>query len=140
MESLISREFVPIKIHIKEQPATFERFGAQWTPTFVIFDSTGHERRRFEGFLPEEDLLGQLELGLAHIAFAEKRWDDAERRFRHIVEVYPATEAAAEALYWAGVSRYKGGDAQALAQTAQRFEEKYQNTSWAKKASVWAAK
>jgi hypothetical protein len=41
-------------------------------------------------------------------------------------------------MYWAGVSRYKGnGDAAALNDTARRFTERYRDTSWAKKASVW---
>jgi len=37
VERFITENFVPVKIHIKEQPATFERFGVQWTPTFVIY-------------------------------------------------------------------------------------------------------
>ena len=127
-----------MKIHIKEQPATFERFGAQWTPTFVILDPDGEERRRFEGFLPAEELLGQLALGLAHAAFARKRWPEAEQRFRQIVEDYPGTVAAPEALYWAGVSKYKGGEVGALAETSRRFQETYADSVWAKKASVWA--
>ena len=49
-----------------------------------------------------------------------------------------APEAAAEAQYWAGVSKYKGtNDATALKETAQAFKQRYQDTSWAKKASVW---
>ncbi|MBA3258411.1 MAG: hypothetical protein H0T68_02960 [Gemmatimonadales bacterium] len=48
------------------------------------------------------------------------------------------SEAGAEALYWVGVSRYKASnDAAALADTARQFRERYQDTSWAKKASVW---
>jgi len=137
VERFINDNFIPVKIHIREQPAVFERFGAQWTPTFVIFDSRGQERRRFEGFLPAEDLLGQLELALAHVEVAEKRWAEAERSFRRIVEKYASTDAAPEALYWAGVSRYKAGDASALAETERLFRQKYPDSTWAKKASVW---
>jgi len=137
VERFIGENFIPAKIHIKEQPKTFERFGVQWTPTFVIFDADRKERRRFEGFLPADDLIAQLELALAHTAFAQGRWADAERRFRDVVNAHPRTEAAAEALYWAGVSRYKGGDPGALAETARSFKEQYPDSSWAKKASVW---
>ena len=43
-----------------------------------------------------------------------------------------------EALYWAGVSRYKGtNDPTALKDTARAFTERYQESSWAKKSSVW---
>jgi hypothetical protein len=45
-----------------------------------------------------------------------------------------------EAMYWAGVARYKAtGDAAALAATANDFRERHQGSTWAKKASVWAA-
>jgi len=137
VESYIKENFVPVKIHIKEQPAVFDRFGVQWTPTLAIFVSDGAERHRFEGYLPPEDFLARLELGMAHAAFAGKRWAEAERRFRHIVDAFPASEAAPEALYWAGVARYKGGDANALPETARLFKLKYPESAWAKKSSVW---
>jgi TolA-binding protein len=104
----------------------------------LVLDPAGAERHRFEGFLPADEFLGQLHLGLAHAAFAGERWGDAERGYRQAVEQFPGTEAAPEALYWAGVSRYKGnGDPAALKDTARLFKERYQGTNWAKKASVW---
>ncbi|MFL5609577.1 MAG: thioredoxin, partial [Gemmatimonadaceae bacterium] len=66
--------------------------------------------------------------------------DDAERRFREVVDKLPNTDAAPEALYWAGVARYKRThNAEPLKETANAFKQRYQGTSWAKKASVWAA-
>lgn len=99
----------------------------------------GEERHRIEGFLPVEDFLAQLTLGLGHSAFGRGDFSDAERSFRQVVERHPATEASPEALYWAGVARYKAtNDAAALRDTAEQFRSRYQGTSWAKKASVWA--
>jgi TolA-binding protein len=129
-----------VRIHIKEQPAVFDRFGVQWTPTVVIDDSEGTERHRFQGFLPVDDFLAQLELGLAHAAFARKDWGGAEERYRNILKDYSKTEAAPEALYWAGVAKYKAsGDAASLKDTAEKFKKKYSKSTWAKKSSVWAA-
>jgi hypothetical protein len=55
------------------------------------------------------------------------------------VERHPQSDAAAEALYWAGVSRYKAsGDGSALQETAKAFQARYRDSTWAKKASVWA--
>jgi thioredoxin-like negative regulator of GroEL len=140
VERFINENFIPVKVHIKEQPQTFQRFGAQWTPTIQILDSGGTKRHQFEGFLPADDFLAQLKLGLAQIAFAREDWNSAEQLFREIVEQLPNTDAAPEALYWAGVSRYKAsGDAKALGETAQQFKNKYAQSGWAKKASVWAA-
>jgi hypothetical protein len=136
--SFVSKNFLPVKIHIKEQPAIFERFGARWTPTLLVVSPEGAERHRIEGYLPAEDLLAQLELGLGHAAFARQRWAEAEQRFRQVVEQYRQNAVAPEALYWAGVARYKAGNPTALAETGAQFKQKYQDSLWAKKASVWA--
>ncbi len=115
-----------------------ERFGVNWTPTVLILDTSGKERHRIEGFLPAEEFLGQLQLGLGHAQFANKNFADAERQFRDVVEKLPSTDAAAEAMYWAGVSRYKAtNDASALKATAQAFKDRYRDSAWAKKASFW---
>lgn len=136
----MNENFVPVKIHIKEQPQAFGRFGAQWTPTAIILDPDAKEQHRFEGFLPVEDFLAQLYLGLAKSAFSRQDFADAEKRYRAIVEQFPNTETAAEALYWAGVSKYKAtNDAAALAETGKQFKSRYKESSWAKRASVWAA-
>lgn len=140
MDSFINEKFVPVKIHIKEQPQTFERFGAQWTPTIQVLDPDGNKRHQFEGFLPADDFLAQLRLAAAHAAFARQQWNEAERLFSSLANELPDSDAAPEALYWAGVARYKGsGDASALGQTAEQFKRRYTQSTWAKKASVWAA-
>jgi hypothetical protein len=130
---------VPIKIHIKENPQGFERFGAQWTPTMIIADSDGTERYRFEGYLPPEDFVAQLAVGLGKAHFARGEWLEAEERFRGVLERHADSEIAPEALYWAGVSRYKAtGDASALQETAKAFQSQYSDSNWAKRASVLA--
>jgi hypothetical protein len=141
---LVNEKFVPVRIHVREQADAWkrlgERYGVQWTPTVLVVDAAGEERHRIEGFLPAKDFVAQLELGLAKSAFANGRFPEAEERFRRVVQEYGETESAPEALYWAGVSRYKGsGDAAALAATAKGFRDRYQDTSWAKKSSVWAS-
>jgi hypothetical protein len=140
----INDNFLPARVHVKDQAEDYKRFSqrynTQWTPTLLVIDPEGTERHRIEGFLPAEDLVAQLALGLGHSAFARERWDEAERWFRDVVDRFPDSEAAPEALYWAGVARYKGqGDASALRSTAGAFKQQYQQTSWAKKASVWGS-
>ena len=140
VSSFINSNFIPVKIHVKENPDGFKRFGAQWTPTVIVADSGGTERYRFEGFLPVDDFLAQLELGLAKSDFANGKFAEAEKRFRGIAERFSNSEVAPEALYWAGVSKYKGSnDAGALKDTATAFKSRYKDSAWAKKASVWAA-
>jgi tetratricopeptide (TPR) repeat protein len=135
----VSKNFVPARFHIKEQPDAFGRFGAQWTPTILIDDANGKEQHRIEGFLPVDDFLAQLQLGLGHAAFKAGRFDEAEKWFEQTIQKYPKTDAGPEAQYWAGVSRYKGSnDGSHLKATADAFKKRYSDTTWAKKASVWA--
>jgi TolA-binding protein len=101
-------------------------------------DSTETERYRFEGFLPADDFLSQLALGRAKAAFSREDYAAAERLYREVLERFPDTDAAPEAQYWAGVSRYRAtNDAAALKATSQAFRERYRDSTWAKKASVW---
>jgi len=138
----VSDHFIPVRIHVRDQAADYKRVGArygvQWTPTVLVVDSSGEGRHRIEGFLPADDFLAQLALGRAHAAFGQGKFDEAERRYRAVTEKYASGDAAPEALYWTGVARYKAtGDASALAETGRAFRDRYQESSWAKKASVW---
>lgn len=136
MATFITENFVPARAHIKEQPQVFERFDAQWTPTILILDSDGTERHRIEGFLPANDFVAQVKLGLAHASRSRGDFADAETRYRELAN--GEGDAAAESLYWAGVSRYKStNDATALGDTAKAFKERFTDSAWAKKSSVW---
>jgi len=125
--------------HIKEHPVYFHRFDAVWTPTVLIMDSDGKERWRIEGYLPKDEFRAQLEMGLARIAFMHKQWADAEQRYAQIIERYPDTAAGPEAVYWRGVGQYKRtNDHTVLGGVAQQLSQKYPDSVWAKKASVWS--
>ena len=140
----VNEHFVPVRIHVRQHADEWKRiggrYGVQWTPTVLVIDPSGEERHRLEGFLPTDDFLAQLKLGWAHGAFAAGRFEDAETRFRTIVEEHANSDAAPEALYWAGVSRYKAtNDPTPLMETAKAFRDRYQDSAWAKKASVWGS-
>jgi hypothetical protein len=142
IEQLVNQNYLPARVHVKEDAAAFERlgkkYGAQWTPTVLFLDPGGVERHRIEGFLPANEFAAQLLLGLGHLAFQAEKFADAQRGFEDVLKEYPNSDAAAEAQYWAGVSRYKAsGDAKSLAATAAAFESRYKDSVWAKKASVW---
>ena len=139
----VNENFLPARVHVKDDADAFQRYGekynAHWTPTVLELDPNGEEQSRLEGFLPLDDFLGQLMLGRGHMDFKQGEWAAAEKRFRDIVEKLPKSDAAPEALYWAGVSRYKGShDPGALKETAKAFATRYKDSSWAKKASIWA--
>lgn len=131
------QHFIPVKLHVKEHPEAFDRFGVQWTPVLAVFDSSGKEQHRWEGYLPPDGYVGQMQLGIAKVAFAEQRWDEAARLFDEVGREHPDADFAPLAVYYAGVSRYKGGDQSALPRTSEELEKRYPRSSWATKASVW---
>ena len=129
---------MPLEAHIKEHPVYFHRFDALWTPSMIILDSKGHERFRLEGYLPKDEFRAQLELGLARVAFMNKNWADAESRYAAVLDRYPDSKAAPEALYWKGVSHYKAtNDHTILGELPDLFQEKYPDSIWARKSLGW---
>lgn len=104
----------------------------------LILDANGVERYRIEGYLPVEEFRAQLELGLARVAFMSKDWPEAERRYGEVLERYPDTKAAADALYWQGVSHYKGtNDHTVLGKLPAELQEKYPDSLAAMKSGAW---
>ena len=142
VRSFITERFVPLRVHVRENAEAWRllsaRYGVQWTPTILIVDGEGVERHRIEGFLPVDDFLSQLALGDAHAAFKRNDYATAERQFREVANQFRETDAASEALYWAGVAKYRAAnDPGALAAAAALLRERYPSSTWTKKASVW---
>jgi len=104
----------------------------------MILDANGKERHRIEGYLPVDEFRAELELGLARVAFMNKDWADAERRYAAVLDRYPDSKAAPEALYWKGVSQYKlTNDHTVLGELPGQFEQKYPDSLWAMKTAAW---
>ena len=142
VKELVTSRFVPVRVHVRENRDEWQRlsaqYGVQWTPTILIVNPAGKEEHRIEGFLPANDFTSQIELGLAHAAFKRADYGEAEKGFRDVARQYPKTDAAPEALYWAGVAKYRSSDdPAALKETAEMVSREYPDSSWAKKASVW---
>ena len=138
MAAAVTSGFFPVKVHIKKHPELFEQFGAHWTPTQIVLDPDGVERHRIEGYLPVDDFIAQLGMGLGRVAFETGRYADAQRLFLEVWTKHPKASAAPEARYWDGVAAYKATqDSAKLAQTAVALRDMYPASEWARKSSVW---
>src|SRR6202521_5199188 len=139
----VNENFLPARVHVKDDAEAFQRYGekynAHWTATVLQLDPNGEAQWRRGGFLPSHCFQGEVMHRSAQRDFKQGKWAEAEKRFREIVEKLPKSDAAPEALYWTGVSKYKAShDAGALRETAKAFTTRYKESSWAKKASIWA--
>ena len=90
---LVTSEFLPIRVHVRDPGDVYarlsERLNVHWTPTVLLLDEAGVERYRVEGFIPTDDFLAHLKLGLAKTSLQRGAFDDAERRFREVVAEHP---------------------------------------------------
>jgi TolA-binding protein len=109
-----------------------------WTPVQVYLEPDGTERHRTMGFVPVEEMLGQIALALAKSEFGREKFKEAEKSFRKLVDRYPGTVAAPEALYWAAVSAHRRtGLPESLHSGTLALREQYPESEWTKKASEW---
>jgi tetratricopeptide (TPR) repeat protein len=111
----------------------------KWTPTLIILDLDGNEHHRFVGFLPPEDFIAQIILGKGKVEFDLDRFEQAMQCFQEMLVRYPKADAAPEAQYYLGVTKYKAShNAKELRLGWEALQRDYPNSEWAKKAQVYA--
>jgi thioredoxin-related protein len=115
-----------------------KKYGIEWTPTFLVADPDGNEVYRFVGYLPPQDFIAQLTLGLGKYALRKEDYDQADKCFESVAKKYPKTEAAPEGVYYCGVAEYqKTKDPKRLKAAYEFLTKNYADSDWAKKAIVW---
>jgi len=136
----ITDNFVPVLLEITERPAETGVYGIVWTPTFIAADKAGMQVYRWEGYLPEDDFLGHLDMAVARIALKDGNFRDAERHFDEVLIKYPLSDLAPMAMYYHGVARFnKNHDESELTNTYENLKMEFPNSIWAMKASVWSS-
>ncbi len=136
----IDRMFVPAAFEISDPKSreAMRRYGVEWTPTFIVADDSGHEIYRWVGYLPPGDFCAELVFAGGRAAFKNKDWDRAKKCYDMVVDKYPGSEVAPEAMYYGGVAMYeKTHDPSHLQDTDRRLKDRFPDSTWAKKASVW---
>jgi thioredoxin-related protein len=136
----LDKMFVPTAYEVSDPRVQriLKQYGFEWTPTFVVADDSGNEIYRWVGYLPPGDFCAQLVFAEGRAAFKNKDWDRANKCYNMVVEKYPGSEVAPEAMYYAGVAMYeKTHDASYLEETGKKLKARFPDSSWAKKGSVW---
>ena len=110
----------------------------KWTPTVIILDPNGDEHHRFVGFLPPDDFSGQIVLGKGKAGFNLDQFEQAIQCFQELLVLHPKGDAAPEAQYYLGVSKYKAShDSRELKVSLEILRRDYPGSEWAKKAQVY---
>jgi hypothetical protein len=133
----IEEHFIPARVRTKDNPQLMKEYSVIWTPNVVITDDNGKVHHRIEGFLPPEDFLARLSLGVGKFHLDRDEFDNAAERFQEIADRHHGTDAGAEALYWLGVAHFKKShDKSELQSSWRQLADEYPNSDWTKRSKI----
>jgi thioredoxin-related protein len=133
----IEGHFIPARVRVKENPQLAEDYFVSWTPNVVIADDRGKVHYRVEGYLPPEEFIAHLSLGMGKYWFDHKQFIQAKERFDEVARRHAGTDAGAEALYWLGVAQYKlSQDPAQLLPSWQKLAQEYPGSEWTKRTRI----
>ena len=134
--NFIIDKVVPVRLPA-DSPLAGE-FKVTWTPTLITLDFYGKEHYRTVGFLPPDELVSFLLLGIAKTDFDGQQYSDAILNLNMLLAGYPQSAAAPEAVFIRGVARYKSTkDAGPLKEAYQQLTAAYPASEWAKRAQPY---
>lgn len=129
----IQKHLIPLQVLFND-PLSAE-FKVKWTPTLITLDADRKEHHRTVGFLPPEELIPSLLLGVAKCYFDQDRFGEAVAKLETLLADYPKSDAAPEAIYLRGVCRYKSThEAKPLKEAYEMLQATYPSSEWAKRA------
>jgi hypothetical protein len=128
------KNVVALRVSASEQPLATD-FNVKWTPTLLVLDAEGKEHHRIVGFLPPEELIPSLMLGIAKSGFDREQYGEALSALEKLVADYPKSDSAPEAIYLQGVCRYKSSkDPKPLKKAYEQLQAEYPLSEWTKRA------
>jgi hypothetical protein len=71
-------------------------------------------------------------------SFHLDRLVEAEREFGMLIDDFPESELVPEATYFRGIAELKHGDSSDLSLMCGIMQEKYPDSQWTKRCSIWS--
>ncbi|MEW5914723.1 MAG: hypothetical protein AB1814_19365 [Thermodesulfobacteriota bacterium] len=138
LAAFFNREVVPLRLAFDDQPLA-ERMHLRFTPYFLLLDAQERLHRRELGFLPPGELIPWTLLGLTAAAMYDRDWDQAQRLGQRVLDQYPSSFAAPEAVFLRGINRFLASqDRRHLKELLEVLTERYPRSIWTLKAQPWA--
>ena len=130
----VRQNYIGLRIGSATEPYCVD-FMVKWTPRIIVLDSYGLVHQSMVGFLPPEDFVPFLELGLAKTAFNHDRLEECKKHLEKILAEHPKSSSAPEAVFLQGVTTYKLTDkAEPLKDAYNTLREMYPQSEWVKRA------
>ncbi len=131
----VDRNMIPVRVGSDERQL-FNEFKIRFTPTLITLDASGTERQRTVGFMPPEELIPSLTLGIGKAHLERGEFTQAIPRFEKVVSEYPKSASAPEALFYLGAAQYQQTHEPKFLQKAyERLAAEYPQSPWTTKAS-----
>ncbi len=130
----VTENVIPLQVAHDQKPLS-EEFNVKWTPTLVILDETGGEHHRTVGFLPPEELMASILLGIGKMHFDREEFKEAIEVLNRVVDEFGSTGAAPEAIFVRAVALFKStNETSHLKNAYEVLSSKYPESEWAKRA------
>lgn len=97
---------VPLQLRFDQEPLA-GRFQVRWTPRLLVLDTEERVQQQAIGFQSPGQLVPWLTLGAAKSFFSAALWDKAEGILEGVINDYPDSMAAPEAVYFRAVARFR---------------------------------
>lgn len=131
---LVTQTVIPVRVPFDSQPLSTQ-FNVQWTPTLITLDPEGKEHHRTVGFLPPEEFIPSVLLGVAKCAFDSGALGIALAHLERILADHPNSSCAPEAVYLRGVSRFKTAhEPRHLKEAYETLAAQYPGSEWERRA------
>jgi hypothetical protein len=142
VRGFLEERFIPLRSECFWDNPTepMRRFGIKWTPAFMVLDGDGREHHRFLGYVPSDDLLANLGVGLGKIHYDNDRMAEAMAQFQVVIDRHPDAGPTPEAVFLRGVAEYKlTHDAKALRRVYETLKARYPQSEWTRRADPYSA-
>jgi len=114
-------------------------FRVLWTPTLIVLDYYGKEHQRTLGFLPPDEMVATLLLGIGKVGLGNDQFNEAVLQFNTLLNGYPNASCAPEAVYLRGVARFKSSHSPGtLKECYQQLLQGYPESDWTKRAEPFS--
>jgi hypothetical protein len=127
----IDAHLVPLRFQASEQPELVARHHVTRTPTVLLADANGNVYFRIEGFLPPDDFLSRLSMGVGAFE-CQLEEPPPDEHVDAVQTTGGGSDVAAQALYWQATARFRRtGDTQRLRSDWQAIAAGFPRSVWA---------
>ncbi len=135
--TLLNEYYIPLQVNIEKARDLILKYRPIWTPNLNILDEEGGMVNHIEGYLPPSEYSAMLLNARGHFFIRKKKYAGATPNFEEVVQKFPTSSFAPEALYYLGVSKYMTAHkVEELVGNWKKLQEVYPYSGWAIRSSI----